>query len=119
MSDTQEVLKVSDIVVTLGPHKGEQWNETLERFVEVTLPQDVVFINGKWSGYVAHKPGAHISLLASDLPADYIAEVQRQVDELRGSASSKIVQVRTVDQNQVELVPDQAVVAPSSDDQVI
>jgi hypothetical protein len=67
----------------------------------VELPQKVIFINDVWAGYVGNDPRAHISIILTDLPEAVLAEVKRQVDELRGSETSKIVQSKRVEDSVV------------------
>lgn len=51
--------------------------------LEVDLGQDVVFINGVWSGYVQRKPIAYVQLLHSNLPEDLVEAIKAQVDAIR------------------------------------
>jgi hypothetical protein len=92
-------LKIEDIKVELKPHVGV--TETAAGSIEVELPQKVIFVNDVWAGYVGDEPGAHISIILMSLPDIMLAEIKRQVDEIRGNVSRSISQAKVVDDPEV------------------
>ena len=91
----------TEVVVELKPHTGVQ--VTKVGAVNTTLPQQVVYINGVWSGYVGNSPGAHISLIHSGLPASLVEVVKAKVDAIKGDVSSSIAQAASLEKNDVRL----------------
>lgn len=100
--DMSKPLTAEDINVELKPHKGMKL--TPYGYVENTLDQDVVFINGVWSGYVGHAPGSPINLLFPDLPKIVLDTVKAKVDELRGNSSASLNLAFELRQSDVEVV---------------
>ncbi len=92
-------MKIEEIEVELKPHKGMV--QTAVGVVEHVLPQSVIFVNGKWAGYVGDEPGSHISIILTGLPDAVLQEIKRKVDELRGHASSAITQAKEVRESAV------------------
>lgn len=82
--------------VELKPHIGIVGTDVGVR--EVRLPQSIVFVNDVYAGYVGDEPGSHISIILSKILPEDLAEIKRQVDEIRQSESSLISQARTVEQ---------------------
>jgi len=98
-----QIISPEDVEVELKPHKGFQMTAIGQ--VEVTLPQKVVFINGKWAGYVGDEPGARINLIVEGLPQELVDVIKAKVDALKaGIPSVAITQVKTIQQNDVALV---------------
>ena len=101
MPKYEAVVDSSDMKVELQPHTGTR--STKVGPVRVTLPQDVVFINDVWSGYVAHGPNAQVNLLHSDLPAEIVAEVKRQVEAIRGEAVKGVALTKQLHESNVQV----------------
>lgn len=106
-------MKIEEITVELKPHLGEV--DTAAGLVEVKLPQKVVFVNGVWAGYVSDVPGSHISIILKNLPEPMLAEIKRQVDEIRGSVASKITQSKRLEES---IVPPATATPSNSLDEV-
>jgi hypothetical protein len=96
-----DVLDIDQITVELKPHIGNM--PTAVGPMQVRLPQSVIFVNGVWAGYVADAPGSHINIIHSDIPAEVLEVVKAKVDQLRGSVSTAISQVKTIEKNDVRL----------------
>ena len=88
---------MDDIKVELKRHRGTV--DTDIGPTEVDLPQSVVMVNGIWAGYIGDAPGSHISMILTNLMPDQLAEIKRQVDEIRGNESIKISQAKTVEES--------------------
>lgn len=97
--ESLDAVLYENINVRLEPHKARRL--VFGKWVEVELPQSVIFVNDVWSGYVANKPGSHISLLDSSLPADVVQIIKHKVDEMRGNVSSAVAQAKAIQENQV------------------
>lgn len=108
--DPSKPITSDDITVELKPHKGIK--QSRYGWVESTLDQDVVFVNGVWSGYVGHKPGSPICLIFPDLPEIVLKTVKEKVDAIRGNVSVAVNGAFTLEQADVEVT-----VEDSSDDE--
>jgi len=104
-------LKIEDIEVELVQHKGLTTGPLGQ--IEIDLPQKVVMVNGVWAGYVGDAPGSHVSLIITQLSDAVLAEIKRQVDEIRGVESSKIAMAKTIEQSVVKA--DDSKTSPLSD----
>ena len=93
----------SNVEIELVPHKGTRVSRGLP--IEVDLGQDVVLVNGVWSGYVARQPEARILLLHSQLPEDLLLAIQKGVDAARAEKgldpTAAIVQTTELQDNNV------------------
>ena len=95
-----------DIKVELKPHVGV-WQSPIGP-QKVTHPQDIVFMNDTYAGYVGHQAGAHISMIIGPNSREVLDEIKKQVDALRKakgqSVTSKIVQAKVLEESNVKVV---------------
>lgn len=99
-------MEIKDVKVELKRHRGTQ--NTKVGKVKVDLPQQVIFVNGKWAGYAPDAPGSHISIILPNLPEAMLAHIKSEVDRLRGTKSPAIVQAKQMEESDVELVREEA-----------
>lgn len=68
----------------LRPHTATRIDGRVETFA-----QDQIFLNGMRIGYVGHKPGEAICLIRP-ADAETVAEIQKLVEEKRGTPASHV-----------------------------
>lgn len=108
-------MKIEDLEVSLRPHVGTKYLPDLDKEVEVVLPQQVVFIDGVWAGYVGNEPGSQINIILGGFSPDELVVIKGKVEEKLGWKASRVNSIATLEENNVEVVKQPVV----SEDDVI
>ncbi len=68
------------------------------------MPQQVIFIDGKWAGYVGNEPGSQINIIMRGFSTDELLILKKKVEDKLGWKAPRVNSITTIEENNVEIV---------------